>query len=127
MVRGYCPSYHQPDGMIIFWKSLKRTHNTGLVVLIALLILCGIYVIYAYKVNTSNVEQARPTQGLVFVAHHLQAPVAPVLAPTQAPQLVVLSDQPQQQPVQQTSVLQASVDMKNWQDYVKKLHLPSSK
>lgn len=106
----------------------KRTYNTGLAVLILLLILCGIYVVYAYNVNTGNAqEQTRPTQGLVFVAHHLQASVAPVLAPTQAPQLVVQSDQAQQQPVQQTSLRQQiPVDMKNWQNYSKKLHLPAS-
>ena len=57
--------------MNIFLK--RTTYNTGLVVLICMLILCGIYAIYAYRIHASNTEQAHPIQGgLVIVAHHLQ-------------------------------------------------------
>jgi hypothetical protein len=105
---------------------LKRTtYNTGLAVLICMLILCGIYAIYAYRIHASNTEQAHPSiqGGLMVVAHHLQE-AAPVLTSTPTPE-PVQSVLPQQS-VQQVSVLQDPVNLKYWQSYFKKLHqLPS--
>jgi hypothetical protein len=91
-----------------------------------MLILCGIYAIYAYRIHaSSNTEQAHPIQGgLVVVAHHLQES-AVVLTPALTPG-PVQSVSPQQS-VQQTYVQQDPVDLNYWQNYFKKLHQFPSK
>lgn len=109
--------------MNIFLK--RTTYNTGLAVLICMLILCGIYAIYAYRIHaSSNTEQARPIQGLMVVAHHLQE-ARPVLTPTLTPGPV--QSVSSQQSVQQTYGRRNPVDLKYWQNYFKKLHQFPSK
>ncbi len=98
---------------------IKRAHNAGLIMLICMLILCGIYAVYAYHANAGNSQQAHTTQhGLLVMAHHVQVPTS---APIQASKPVQQAAPLPQQPVLPSSVYNKS----DWQNYFRRLyHLP---
>jgi hypothetical protein len=98
---------------------IKRVHNAGLIVLICMLLLCGIYAfyaVYAYQASTGNSQQAHTTsQGLLVMAHHIE-----VSMPTGAskPEPVQQAAPPLQQPVGPPSVFNKS----EWENYIRRLH-----